>query len=134
MTRFDLSPVRSQFPALLRVDAGRPAVYFDGPGGTQVPQGVVDAMSRYLIQANANHGGAFRTSRDSDAILAAAHEAVADLINAPSAREVIFGPNMTSLTFTLSRAIGRELAPGDEVIITRLDHDANRAPWLRSAA
>ncbi len=115
------------------LDAGRPAVYFDGPGGTQVPQGVVDAMSRYLIQANANHGGAFRTSRDSDAILAAAHEAMADLLNAPSAREIVFGPNMTSLTFTLSRAIGRELAPGDEVIVTRLDHDANRAPWLALA-
>jgi cysteine desulfurase family protein (TIGR01976 family) len=133
MTKIDLSPVRSQFPALARVDAGRPAVYFDGPGGTQVPQGVVDAVSRYLIQANANHGGAFRTSRDSDAILAAAHQAMADLLNAPSAREIVFGPNMTSLTFTLSRAISRELVPGDEVIITRLDHDANRAPWLALA-
>jgi cysteine desulfurase family protein (TIGR01976 family) len=133
MTNIDLSPVRSQFPALARLDAGRPAVYLDGPGGTQVPQSVVDAMSHYLIQANANHGGAFRTSRESDAILAAAHEAMADLLNAPSAREIVFGPNMTTLTFALSRSIGRELTPGDEVIITRLDHDANRAPWLALA-
>ena len=90
-------------------------------------------MGRYLIQANANHGGAFRTSRESDATLAAAHEAMADLLNAPSAREIIFGANMTTLTFALSRAIGRELVPGDEIIITRLDHDADRAPWLALA-
>jgi cysteine desulfurase family protein (TIGR01976 family) len=133
MANVDLSLVRSQFPALALRDAGRPAVYFDGPGGTQVPQRVVDAMGRYLIHANANHGGAFRTSRESDVTLAAAHEAMADLLNAPSAREIVFGPNMTTLTFALSRAIGRELAPGDEVIITRLDHDADRAPWLALA-
>lgn len=125
----DLSPVRSQFPALSREDAGRPAVFFDGPGGTQVPQRVIDAMSRYLAHTNANHGGAFRTSRESDAILHAAHQAMADFLNAASADEIIFGPNMTTLTFALSRAIGRELRPGDEVVITRLDHDANRAPW-----
>ncbi|MGC8780260.1 MAG: cysteine desulfurase-like protein [Anaerolineae bacterium] len=125
----DLSPLRSQFPALALQDAGRPAVYFDGPGGTQVPQRVIDAMSRYLARTNANHGGAFRTSRESDAILAEAHQAMADFLNARSAHEIIFGPNMTTLTFALSRAIGRELRPGDEIIITRLDHDANRAPW-----
>lgn len=125
----DLSPVRSQFPALSREDAGRPAVFFDGPGGTQVPQRVIDAMSRYLAHTNANHGGAFRTSRESDAILHAAHQAMADFLNAASADEIIFGPNMTTLTFALSRAIGRELRPGDEIVITRLDHDANRAPW-----
>lgn len=130
MCYIDLTPVRSQFPALALQDAGRPAVYFDGPGGTQVPQRVVDAMLRYLIHTNANHGGAFRTSRESDAVLAAAHEAMADFLNASSAREIVFGPNMTTVTFSLSRAIGRELAAGDEVIITRLDHDANRAPWL----
>jgi len=130
MSNVDLSLVRSQFPALALRDAGRPAVYFDGPGGTQVPQSVVDAMGRYLIQANANHGGAFRTSRESDTILAAAHDAMADMLNAPSAQEIIFGANMTTLTFALSRAIGRELVAGDEIIITRLDHDADRAPWL----
>src|SRR5450759_1471204 len=79
-------------------DAGGHAVFFDWPGGTQVPQRVIDAMTHYLIETNANHGGAFRTSRQSDAILAAAHEAMADLLNAPSAREIAFGPNMTSLT------------------------------------
>ncbi|MCX7671238.1 MAG: cysteine desulfurase-like protein [Anaerolineae bacterium] len=125
----DLSSLRGQFPALALQDAGRTAVYFDGPGGTQVPQRVIDAMSRYLACTNANHGGAFRTSRESDAILDAAHQAMADFLNARSAREIIFGPNMTTLTFALSRAIGRELRPGDEIIITRLDHDANRAPW-----
>ena len=112
MSNVDLSPVRSQFPALALRDAGRPAVYFDGPGGTQVPQCVVDAMGRYLIQANANHGGAFRTSRESDAILAAAHEAMADMLNAPSTQEIVFGANMTTLTFAFSRAIGRELVAG----------------------
>jgi len=129
MPDIDLSPVRSQFPALKLYDAGRPAIYFDGPGGTQVPQRVVDAMAHYLTHTNANHGGIFRTSRESDAALVAAHEAMADFINAPSTQEIVFGPNMTTLTFAFSRAIGRELVAGDEVIITRLDHDANRAPW-----
>ena len=129
MPEFDLSFVRSQFPALSLVDAGRPAVYFDGPGGTQVPQQVIDAMMRYLIHTNANHDGAFRTSRESDAILLAAHEAMADLLNAASPREIVFGANMTTLTFAMSRALGRDLQEGDEVLITRLDHDANRAPW-----
>lgn len=130
MSIINLSPLRSQFPALALQDAGRPAVFFDGPGGTQVPQRVIDAMAHYLIHANANHGGAFRTSRESDATLVAAHEAMADLLNAPRASEIVFGANMTTLTFAFSRAIGRELAPGDEIVITRLDHDANRAPWL----
>ncbi len=133
MSQLDLSFVRSQFPALALVDAGRPAVYFDGPGGTQVPQRVIDAMAHYLIRSNANHGGAFRTSRESDAVLHAAHEAMADLLNAASPAEIVFGANMTTLTFAVSRAIGRELAPGDEVLITKLDHDANRAPWLALA-
>lgn len=130
MPYLDLSPLRSQFPALAFQDAGRSAVFFDGPGGTQVPQRVIDAMSHYLVYANANHGGAFRTSRESDAVLVAAHEAMADLLNAPSPSEIVFGANMTTLTFAFSRAIGRELGPGDEIVITRLDHDANRAPWL----
>ncbi|MGQ9839457.1 MAG: cysteine desulfurase-like protein [Anaerolineae bacterium] len=126
----DLSALRSRFPALALTDAGRPAVFFDGPGGTQVPQRVIDAMRDYLVRCNANHGGAFRTSRESDTVLAAAHEAMADLLNARSAQEIVFGANMTTLTFAFSRAIGRKLGPGDEIVITRLDHDANRAPWL----
>lgn len=129
MSQFDLSLVRGQFPALSLIEAGRPAVYFDGPGGTQVPQRVIDAMSHYLIHTNANHGGVFRTSRESDAVLHAAHEAMADLLNAPSPHEIVFGPNMTTLTFAMSRAIGRDFKEGDEILITRLDHDANRAPW-----
>jgi cysteine desulfurase family protein (TIGR01976 family) len=94
---------------------------------------VIDAISHYLIYTNANHGGPFRTSRESDATLATAHEAMADFLNAPSAHEIVFGPNMTTLTFQLSRAIARDLVPGDEIVITRLDHDANRAPWLALA-
>jgi cysteine desulfurase family protein (TIGR01976 family) len=129
MSAIDLSPVRAQFPALNLKDAGRPPVFFDGPGGTQVPQRVIDAVSRYLAYTNANHGGPFRTSRESDAVLAAAHEAMGDFLNARSAREIVMGPNMTSLTFQFSRSIGRDLAAGDEILITRLDHDANRAPW-----
>ena len=130
MTSMDIPALRSQFPALARTDAGRPAVYFDGPGGTQVPQRVIDAIGGYLATCNANTHGAFRTSHESDRIVAAAHEAMADLLNASSAREIVFGPNMTSLTFQFSRAIGRQLEAGDEVLVTRLDHDANRAPWL----
>lgn len=133
MSVVDLTPLRAQFPALALEDAGRPAVYFDGPGGTQVPQRVIDAVAHYLAHTNANHGGAFRTSRASDAILVAAHEAMADLLNAPSPREIVFGANMTTLTFAFSRAIGRTLRAGDEIVITRLDHDANRAPWLALA-
>lgn len=130
MPTIDLSPVRTQFPALSLQDAGRTAIFFDGPGGTQVPQNVIDAMGLYLAYTNANAHGSFRTSRESDALVARAHQAMADFLNAPSANEIAFGPNMTTLTFQFSRAIGRDLGPGDEILITRLDHDANRAPWL----
>jgi cysteine desulfurase family protein (TIGR01976 family) len=126
----DLSVVRSEFPALGLQDGGRSAVFFDGPGGTQVPKRVIDAISNYLTSANSNHGGSFLTSRRSDALLSAAHAAMADFLNASSPAEIVFGPNTTSLTFQFSRAIARQLNPGDEIIITRLDHDANRAPWL----
>lgn len=124
---FDPESVRPLFPALAQTINGLPAIFFDAPGGTQVPQPVLDAMHNYLIQSNANAGGAFLTSQRSDAILKIAHTAVADLLNcAPD--EVIFGANMTTLTFALSRAIGRTLQAGDEIIVTRLDHDANVAP------
>ena len=120
--------IRDQFPALnLEVD-GKPAIYFDGPGGTQVPQRVIDAMADYLVRSNSNTHGTFVTSRRTDATIAAAHAAIADLLGCDD-DEVIFGANMTSLTFAISRAIGRELVAGDEVIITMLDHDANVAPW-----
>jgi cysteine desulfurase family protein (TIGR01976 family) len=126
----DLSPVRFQFPALQETDAhGQPYVYFDGPGGTQVPQRVIDAMSDYLVRANANHGGHFITSRRNDDIIDQARADMAAFFNASSSREIVFGANMTSLTFSFSRAIGRMLQSGDEIIVTHLDHDANIAPW-----
>ena len=126
----DLSAVRSQFPALQQTDAReRPYVYFDGPGGTQVPQRVIDAMGDYLVHANANHGGHFITSHRNDEIIDQARADMADFFNAPSSREIVFGANMTSLTFSFSRAIGRMLQAGDEIIVTHLDHDGNIAPW-----
>jgi cysteine desulfurase family protein (TIGR01976 family) len=123
--------LRDQFPALQQGDeSDLPFVYFDGPGGTQVPQSVIDAMTDYLVRSNTNVHGAFVTSQRTDDLIAEAHQAMADFLNAPSPEEVVFGPNMTTLTFAISRAIGRELQPGDEIIVTRLDHDANIAPWL----
>ncbi len=112
---------------------GQPAVFLDNPGGTQVPQPVIDAVSSYFAHSNANHGGAFLTSERSDAILDDAHQAVADMLNAASPQEVVFGPNMTTLTFSISRALGREIGPGDEIIVTRMDHDANITPWVMMA-
>jgi cysteine desulfurase family protein (TIGR01976 family) len=129
----DVSSIRQQFPALHRVVAGRTPVFLDGPGGTQVPRRVIDAVAGYLETCNANHGGPFTTSRESDALLDAAHQAVADLLNAPSPREVVFGQNMTSLTLHVSRSLARTLQPGDAVVVTRLDHDANVRPWALAA-
>jgi cysteine desulfurase family protein (TIGR01976 family) len=111
---------------------GHPAAFLDGPGGTQVPQRVIDAISGYLRSDNANTGGAYATSRRTDAMIAEARSAMADFLHC-GADEVVFGPNMTSLTFAISRAIGRELQPGDEILVTRLDHDANVSPWLAMA-
>jgi cysteine desulfurase family protein (TIGR01976 family) len=128
MPSLDLRWIRAQFPALAQTVNGHPAVFFDGPGGTQVPQRVIDAIANYLAHSNANSHGAFATSRRTDEAIAAAHSAMADLLGCDP-DEVIFGPNMTTLTFAISRAIGRELGPGDEVVVTRLDHDANVAPW-----
>ena len=124
--------LRSQFPALHQRD-GRTPIFLDGPAGTQVPQRVIDAMVHYLTHCNANHGGVFATSVESDRILDDAHAAIADLLNAPSPSEIIFGNNMTSLTFHLSRSIAKILKPGDEVMVTRLDHDANVSPWTLAA-
>jgi cysteine desulfurase family protein (TIGR01976 family) len=125
----DLTSIRSQFPSLAQTVNGHPAVFFDGPGGTQVPQRVIDAISDYLRRDNANTGGAYPTSRRTDAMIAEARAAMADFLHC-AADEVIFGLNMTTLTFAMSRAIGRELKPGDEILVTRLDHDANVSPWL----
>jgi cysteine desulfurase family protein (TIGR01976 family) len=108
-------------------------VFFDGAAGSQVPQRVIDAMADYLANTNANHAGAFATSRQSDALLAAAHSAVADLLGATNPDEVCFGANMTTLTLALSRALGRTWRPGDEIVVTELDHDANHTPWILAA-
>jgi cysteine desulfurase family protein (TIGR01976 family) len=132
-TRFPVSWCREQFPALARPFDGREAAYLDGPAGSQVPQSVIDAVSRYLAETNANHGGRFTTSRESDAVLDQAHRAAADLFGVAAPEETIFGANMTSLTFAFSRALARAWKPGDEVIVTRLDHDANVTPWLLAA-
>ena len=125
----DLTHVRTQFPSLAQTVNGHPAVFLDGPGGTQVPQRVIDAISDYLGRDNANTGGAYSTSRHTDAMLADARTAMADFLNC-AADEIVFGPNMTTLTYAMSRAIGRDLGPGDEILVTRLDHDANVSPWL----
>jgi len=124
----DLTWVRSQFPSLSQTVNGRPAVFFDGPGGTQVPRRVIDAISDYLKDSNANTCGAYATSRRTDAVIAEARSAMADLLGCDH-DEIVFGPNMTTLTFAISRSIGRELGPGDEILLTYLDHDANVSPW-----
>jgi cysteine desulfurase family protein (TIGR01976 family) len=124
----DLTRVRSQFPSLSQTVAGQPAVFLDGPGGTQVPQRVIDAISDYLKNSNANTSGAYATSRRTDAVIAGARAAMADFFGCDP-DEVVFGPNMTTLTFALSRSLGRELGPGDEILLTHLDHDANISPW-----
>jgi cysteine desulfurase family protein (TIGR01976 family) len=126
----DLQGVRRQFPALSLTIDGQPVVYLDNPAGTQVPQRVIDRTADYWRTMNANHGGAFVTSERSDALMAQVREAAAVFLNAESADEIVFGPNMTTLTFAVSRAIARELHPGDEIVVTRLEHDANVSPWL----
>ena len=126
--QLDLTWSRAQFPALAQTINGHPATFLDGPGGTQVPQRVIDAISGYLHRNNANTGGAYATSRNTDATIAEARRAMADFFNCDP-DEVVFGPNMTTLTYAVSRSIGRELHPGDEILLTHLDHDANISPW-----
>jgi len=125
---FDVAWVRDQFPSLqLRVN-GRVAAFLDGPAGTQVPRQVMEAVQNYFLTSNANTCGAFETSRRNDAMIASARAAMADFFNC-DADEIVFGENMTTITFALARAIGRELKPGDEIVVTALDHDGNVAPW-----
>lgn len=121
---------RRDFPSLSRTHHSLPLAYFDGPGGTQVPQRVLDAMMHYYRTCNANTHGFFVTTRESDEALEEARERLALFLGAPSSRCVSFGHNMTSLNFALARAVGRTLRPGDEILITQLDHEANRGPWL----
>ncbi|MGA2821719.1 MAG: cysteine desulfurase-like protein [Anaerolineales bacterium] len=124
----DVAAVRDHFPAL-----ARDAVYFDNPGGTQICREALARIHQYLQDTNANQGGAFRSSRDSDALVELARSAAADFLNASRSEEIIFGPNMTTLTFHLSRSLARRLGPQDEIVVTCLDHDANIAPWLLAA-
>jgi len=126
--QLDVSWVRAQFPSLELQVNGQQAAFLDGPAGTQVPRQVMDAVQNYFLKSNANTCGAFATSRSNDAIIASARAAMADFFNCDK-DEVVFGQNMTTITFALSRAIGRELNAGDEIVVTTLDHDANVAPW-----
>ena len=124
----DTDLIRKQFPSL-----NRPDIFFDNPGGTQITQQSLDRMNNYLIECNSNHGGAFTTSVASDAVLDEAHQAMADFYHAASPEEIIFGNNMTTLTLHISRSLSRDWKEGDEIVVTRLDHDANVTPWVLAA-
>ena len=127
---FDLEAVRAQFPALALTDNGTRRIYFDNPAGTQVPTTVAAAISDCLLTKNANQGGYFASAQDADAVVQSARDAMADFLNAPSSDEIIFGQNMTTMTLHLSRSIGRLLHPGDEIVLSQMDHDANVWPWV----
>lgn len=131
--QIDLETVRSQFPALAITDDGVRRIYFDNPAGTQVPQCVADAVADGLLHKNANLGGYFASSAAAEKVVAGARGAMADFLNAPSDDEIIFGANMTALTLHLSRSIGQWLKPGDEIVLSRMDHDANVWPWVLMA-
>jgi cysteine desulfurase family protein (TIGR01976 family) len=134
MPAFDVDALRAEFPALAREQGGRPVVFLDGPGGTQVPQRVIDAVTAYYRDTNANAGGAFTTSESSDAMTDEAHAAVADFLGAGSPDEIKFGYNMSTLTLHIGRSIGAILQPGDEIVVTTLDHEANVSTWRAMAA
>jgi cysteine desulfurase family protein (TIGR01976 family) len=129
----DIEAIRAQFPALARTVGDRPAVFFDGPAGSQVPQRVIDAVSDTYRHRNANSKGHFAVSRESDAAISAAVETIAAFVNAERPEEIAFGANMTTLTLALSRSLGATWKPGDKVLVTRLDHDANVTPWVLAA-
>jgi cysteine desulfurase family protein (TIGR01976 family) len=129
---FDVSSVREQFPALRRAVGGLPAAYLDGPGGTQVPESVIEAMAGFMRAGGSNHGGPFASSHETDAVTESARSAIADLFGA-SPDEIAFGQNMTSLTLSVSRALGATWNPGDNVVVTRLDHDGDVWPWVIAA-
>jgi cysteine desulfurase family protein (TIGR01976 family) len=128
----DVETIRTRFPALARIEAGQPAAYLDGPGGTQVPQSVIEAMSAVLGEGVSNLGGDFGSSQDAERITNQGREAMADFFNATPG-EISFGQNMTSITFAVSRALARTWQPGDSIIVTSLDHDANFTPWVEAA-
>lgn len=130
---YDVEQVRAAFPGLRRMHDGRPAAHLDNPAGTQVPQMVIDRMGHAMAHGNANLGGSFELSVAAEAAVLAAHAAAAEFVNAGDPAEVFFGQNMTTLTFAMSRSIGRTLQHGDEIVLSRMDHDANVAPWLMVA-
>ena len=130
MSVFPIDRVRREFPALSGTHDGGPRVFMDNPAGTQLPRRVVDAVANAMMEAASNYGGYFEGSRNAEAIYAAAHRAMADFVNARSANEIVVGPSMTALTLHLSRSLGRRFAPGDEIIVTRMDHEGNVSPWL----
>lgn len=125
---FDPQAIRAQFPAL-----SKPVIYFDNPGGTQIARTSLERIQSYLVNCNANHGGAFAASVESDALVEAARAAMADFLNAARPQEIVFGANMTTLTFHISRSLARTFQPGDTLVVTRLDHDGNISPWLKVA-
>ena len=127
---YDIEQIRGKFPALNIKDSGVRRIYFDNPAGTQVPIEVIDAVQKCMIESNANIQGGFETSNRVDKILDEFHQSMADFLNATSSEEIIFGQNMTTLTLHISRSIGRLLSKGDEIILSRMDHDANISPWL----
>ena len=128
----DLSPFRTHFPALELTHNGHPVAFFDNPGGTQVPRSVIEHMTTYLRRSNANTHGAFATSQRTDSVIEGAHSGLAALLGG-APEEIVLGANMTSLTFALSRSLAREWRPGDEILVTTLDHDANITPWRMAA-
>ena len=129
MVFLDQGKIRTKFPALQQEINDRPVIFFDGPGGTQIPSSVIEAMNKYLTESNANAHGAFATSKKTDELVNSARLAIADFLGC-NGDEIVFGANMTTMTFAFSRAIARELQPGDEIIVTQLDHYANVSPWL----
>ena len=132
-TAAECAKCRLDFPALGGAVDGHPLAFLDGPAGTQVPEPVIAAIAGYYRTSNANTHGEFPTSRETDRLIDATRETVAAFLGAPSGREISFGQNMTTLNFSLSHALAREMAPGDEIVITQLDHEANRGPWLAPA-
>ncbi|MDQ7025355.1 MAG: cysteine desulfurase-like protein, partial [Anaerolineae bacterium] len=129
----DIASIRAQFPSLHQEIDGHIPIYFDNPAGTQVPQRVIDALVNYFTRMNANQGGAFATSHATDSVVDDARQIVADFINAPQAEQIVFGPNMTTLNFAFSRALAQTLPDDAEIVVTRMDHDANVAPWMAVA-
>lgn len=133
MNVFPINRIRREFPALSRSRNGRTRIFLDNPAGTQLPRQVVEAVSNALVDAASNYGGFFENSRNAEAISARAHDAMADFVNAHSPNEIVVGQSMTGLTLHMSRSLGRLLAPGDEIIVTRMDHEGNVSPWLSIA-